>query len=281
MLEWIRRHPVLSYCLMVLLPVHLVLWPLRLGGVSVETLELLTVPMGFLPTASAVIVTLIVEGPAGVRQLFLRVWRPRPAFLWIALSLTLFLMLAVLAMTGRYLYSGISPLAAYWTIYGRLEFLLLLPVVLLLPGISEEFGWRGFMQTRLQRQVPGGVACFLVGLTWSGWHAMDFLVDSWPNGPGYWAGFTAYVTGGSMLIGWLFTRSGGNVGIAILAHFGANFVAIYTSVWDLYDGRPVSAFLFVGLIWLVSLLVVWLDPRMRRAEPDGMSERLEPGEDLP
>ena len=128
--------------------------------------------------------------------------------------------------------------------------------------------------------MPVVAASILVGLTWGGWHAMDFLMNNWTNGPGYWAGFAVYISGTSMVIGWLFMRSGGNIGIAILAHFGANIVNFFTPMWEDYDGSLLPAFLFIGSLWGTGLLLVLLDPRMRRAEKDFASERLESGEDL-
>jgi membrane protease YdiL (CAAX protease family) len=37
--------------------------------------------------------------------------------------------------------------------------------------LFEEFGWRGFLQARLQQVMPPWVAAICVGVLWAAWHA--------------------------------------------------------------------------------------------------------------
>ena len=46
----------------------------------------------------------------------------------------------------------------------------------LLSGpLSEEFGWRGFLQPRVQEVLPPWAAAICVGIMWAGWHLPLFL----------------------------------------------------------------------------------------------------------
>lgn len=49
--------------------------------------------------------------------------------------------------------------------------------------LFEQFGWRGFLLTRLQRFVAPWIAGICVGVLWAGWHLPLFLVDGWNTGP--------------------------------------------------------------------------------------------------
>jgi membrane protease YdiL (CAAX protease family) len=42
--------------------------------------------------------------------------------------------------------------------------------------LFEEFGWRGFLQPRLQRVLPPWIAAISVGIMWAAWHLPLFLV---------------------------------------------------------------------------------------------------------
>lgn len=52
----------------------------------------------------------------------------------------------------------------------QIVWLFMLPVVTLLPGFGEEFGWRGYMLPRLARQLGMRKAIILHAVIWWGWH---------------------------------------------------------------------------------------------------------------
>lgn len=50
----------------------------------------------------------------------------------------------------------------------------------LLSGpVSEQFGWRGFLQPRSQEILPPWAAAVCVGIMWAGWHLPLFFVQGW------------------------------------------------------------------------------------------------------
>ena len=47
--------------------------------------------------------------------------------------------------------------------------------------LFEEFGWRGFLQSRLQRVLPAWLSAVCVGAMWAIWHFPLFLVTGWTS----------------------------------------------------------------------------------------------------
>ncbi len=52
----------------------------------------------------------------------------------------------------------------------KLYLLFLLPLVTLLPGFGEEFGWRGYMLPHMARSMPVRKAVFWHAVIWWAWH---------------------------------------------------------------------------------------------------------------
>ena len=85
--------------------------------------------------------------------------------------------------------------------------------------LFEEFGWRGFLQPRLQELLPPWIAAICVGIMWATWHLPLFLIG--------WGGvsfpvFTLILVGLTALMTTAFNASGGAVVVAILMHSAFN-----------------------------------------------------------
>ena len=50
-------------------------------------------------------------------------------------------------------------------------------VTVVIVGLFEELGWRGFLLPRLQRGQTALVAALLVGLVWLPWHLPELVSD--------------------------------------------------------------------------------------------------------
>ena len=86
--------------------------------------------------------------------------------------------------------------------------------------LFEEFGWRGFLQTRLQDAVPSWIAAISVGAMWAAWHWPLFLVHGFTSvSP---AVFFVILIGLSMVMAFGFNASGKVVIAAILMHSAFN-----------------------------------------------------------
>ncbi|HEY4048920.1 MAG TPA: CPBP family intramembrane glutamic endopeptidase [Acidobacteriaceae bacterium] len=85
--------------------------------------------------------------------------------------------------------------------------------------LFEEFGWRGFLQSRLQRTLPPWIAAVLTGMLWATWHLPLFLVG--------WGGvsfplFLLITVSISLIMALAFNASGQVILVAILMHSALN-----------------------------------------------------------
>ncbi|GAB4558548.1 MAG: hypothetical protein Tsb0020_03600 [Haliangiales bacterium] len=99
----------------------------------------------------------------------------------------------------------------------------------LVASFGEELGWRGFAYSRLvdrwERTSPAlGVvwANLSLGLLWALWHLPTAFFPGAGGIDGTFARYVALVVGMSVLIGWVFERSGRRTMIAVIAHMGIN-----------------------------------------------------------
>jgi membrane protease YdiL (CAAX protease family) len=91
---------------------------------------------------------------------------------------------------------------------------------LLAGPLFEEFGWRGFLQSRLQRLMPAWIAATLVGALWTGWHLPLFLLQGWTTASP--SAYLLILVGVSLVVAFGFNSSGRSVLAAILMHSAFN-----------------------------------------------------------
>jgi membrane protease YdiL (CAAX protease family) len=89
----------------------------------------------------------------------------------------------------------------------------------LLPGIREELGWRGFLQPRLIRSgFSLWFAMIITGAIWGLWHAPVMMRGQYPGHPYLGAFLTVpYCVLLAIIFGWLRIGSG-SVWVAAVAH---------------------------------------------------------------
>jgi membrane protease YdiL (CAAX protease family) len=85
--------------------------------------------------------------------------------------------------------------------------------------LFEEFGWRGFLQSRLQLSLRPWSSAIVVGVMWAVWHLPFFILG--------WGGvtfqlFLIILIGVSVIIAFAFNASGESVLVAILMHSAFN-----------------------------------------------------------
>ena len=85
--------------------------------------------------------------------------------------------------------------------------------------LFEEFGWRGFLQVRLQAMMPPWIAGTCVGVMWALWHAPLFFLSWSSSSP---ATYIFILVGLSILMAYAFNSSGSAVVVAILMHSAFN-----------------------------------------------------------
>jgi len=143
---------------------------------------------------------------------------------------------------------------------------------------GEEFGWRGYMLTRLIRaRVPFPLVTS--GLIWGLWHTPLIVSGQYATGPNHLlsAGmFVLSIVGAGVLIGWLRLYSG-SVWPAVLAHGSWNVVIQGVFDQSTSGAEPGGAAAFwIGesgvLVIAVLLLSAILVTRLARVSPRAIPE---------
>jgi uncharacterized protein len=207
----------------------------------------------------AVIVTAVVGGRAGVRDLARRALRWRVPLRWYAVSL-LALPAAVLLLAP--VLWGTPPLAALAENWPLLitSFLPTLAFMIVLNNVAEEVAWTGFLFARLQERHAPLRAALLVSVPFCGWHFVGFARDTGSVLTG--AALTAYLllplVATRIVVGWLYNASGASVLVVGLFHAAHNATVNPTGLGVAVLELPQGEVLFVAgvLVMLVAVVLV-------------------------
>jgi uncharacterized protein len=167
------------------------------------------------PGASGLMLTAMLDGRAGLHDLWLRItlWRVSPPWYAIALLTAPVTMLLVLWPLSAFVDPAFAP-----------QFHPALFVIGLVAGMCEEIGWTGFATPRLLQRHNVLIAGFLIGLPWAIWHA---LADATGNidamGVGWFGWFAVFwlatLPAYRILMTWVYANTS-SVLLAILMHAG-------------------------------------------------------------
>jgi membrane protease YdiL (CAAX protease family) len=163
------------------------------------------------PLLAAVLCSAL-AGRRSLRALLLRIVRWRIGWRWwlvtVSPLIALLAVLGVLWVTGSGLpawsaFARFSGLPASWGVLG------VAAAVVLVNGIGEETGWRGYLQPALQRRLGPLAATAVVAAVWAVWHAPQFfLVRSYEDFPiAMLPVFVVGLAGGSVVLTWLFNHT--------------------------------------------------------------------------
>jgi membrane protease YdiL (CAAX protease family) len=177
---FITRHPVLTYfALAFALSWGAVL--IVVGGVpgpktqSEELLPFALLAMYIGPSVAGLLLTALVAGRAGLRELLSRLLRWRVGARWYAVALLTAPLSVTVALFALWLRSP-AFLPGILTTSDKMSPLLFGLVAGLATGFFEELGWTGFALPRLRRRYGVLTTGLIVGLLWGAWH---FLVNVW------------------------------------------------------------------------------------------------------
>ena len=212
------------------------------------------------PALSAVVVTALVDGRDGLRDLGARMLRWRVGWRWWSAVLAAAL-LVPLAWAGIALTGGDVPDPAGLASYSGApasSVAVTLVYVLVVNGLGEETGWRGFLADRLLRRHGMLLTAVLVWVWWALWHLPLFWVVEDFRGMG-WAvlGWLVGLLAGSVLLTWLYRGSGRSILLVAAWHTVFN-VATAT---DATAGTPAAV--ASTLVIVVALVIAWRDRRER------------------
>jgi len=208
---------------------------------------------GFAPTVVAIVFTGIFEGKTGLRSLFRRAVQFRIGFRWYgAIVLIVFLGTA-------------GKLVVHSLCGGRFDFSLFLVqlpsfVPLLVAGpISEEFGWRGYLLSKLQQRWSALHSSMFVGLVWGFWHLPLFYIVGTSQHELHlpFIGFLVSLVAVSIIMTWLNNNTSGSIWTAVLFHwlhtYSSQVVSTGVTRSTAYDWLEYSPYILLALI----VVLIW------------------------
>jgi membrane protease YdiL (CAAX protease family) len=136
-------------------------------------------------------------------------------------------------------------------------------IVILLISLGEEFGWRGFALPRLQERFSALNASLVLGLVRGFWHFPGFLVGAGVPLNMPFGVFLLWIILATILITWVYNNTGGSILSAILMHSAANATFNYLPLLPEFVGQMTTFVIFLGLIFVVTLVVIALNGAKR------------------
>ena len=203
----------------------------------------------FAPTAAALIIVALGWGGKGLRKLFdrLRFWREgvtwRQGMMVYTTLFAVYLAIVAFLLIVLVLREPDSGLTQMLQRYGNTPFAIF-GFMIIAPflgpgGLLEELGWRGFMfPLMVQKLANPLLACVVIGVLWGLWHFPREIPSIASGNPallkgGSWGGFALnqlqFVAGtivASVLIAYVYFKTGGSVWAAILTHNIGNEFAV-------------------------------------------------------
>nr|WP_282600251.1 CPBP family intramembrane glutamic endopeptidase [Patulibacter sp. SYSU D01012] len=133
-------------------------------------------------------------------------------------------------------------------------------LAVLLNGVGEETGWRGWLLPRLRRRHGAVPATLLLTVAWAAWHAPFFaLLTSYGDfGVVQLPGFVLGLAAGALVLTWLWERTGGSLLAVALWHAAYNL----TVATDAGAGVVAAAVTTVVMVGALAVL-----PALRRRGP--------------
>ncbi len=219
-----------------------------------QALVYLLFTFGAGPLFAALIVTGIVEGKAGLKDLWRRSTLWKVPLKWYLAALGIPLILSVVSLGLGALSSG-----------GQLDYAAKLPVgsffpfflyMLVFTGIAEEPGWRGFALPRLQSRHDAVKSSWILGVLWGVWHFPFIIYYNLGAGPAplivSLIGLTFGIVGWTIVNTWLYNNTE-SVWIMILLHGWGNTVHSYLV---LSTNNMLAQTVYGMLPWVIAIILI-------------------------
>ncbi len=264
--SYLVRHPMLSYYLMscaFFWTLLILFGAIVVGALRVDvnaqpwTIWIVTILGSWMPSLSAAIVVRATQGPEAVADLFVRLVRFKLPARWYLASL-IPLGVVALAVLG-YRLSGGAPEGSTPLTFSTWFYLL---VINLLTGpTGEEPGWRGFALPRLLERYSPLKAGLVLGLMWSFWHLMLWLVASGYTGItllAYILAFTVTIVALNLLMVWIYRYVPDSLVPMVIAHFAFNFGVGLIFPGALGLGARLPLFGWLAGVFSLIAVIVWI-----------------------
>lgn len=274
----IRRHPLVAFFVFA----YLITWTFQLAGIGLakshgmrlsnetnflyfvdlislrlpakQALPYVLFTLGAGPLFSAILVTGVTEGKAGLKRLWQQSTKWKVNWKWYAVTFSLPLLLSLVSV-------GVGSLSTG----GKLDYSFKLPLSSFIPfflymlvftGITEEPGWRGFALPRLQSRYNAEKSSWILGILWGVWHFPFIIYYNHALGvvPLLFSflGLTLGIVGWTIVNTWLYNNTQ-SVWIMILLHGWGNAVQSYLV---LSSDNYAAQTLYGILPWVIALVLL-------------------------
>lgn len=257
LLAWVKRHEVIAYSILAYVVSWVLVAPLVTDGLGLTSWHISTLwhALGALgPLVAAFVVTTLVSGRAGVRQLVASMGRWRVGVGWVLVAvLSPFGMFALAAVMLRLVGQPWPDLSLLANQFGNPTWLFGAFLAAAVYGLGEEPGWRGFALPRLQRRHSALVASLVVGGIWAAWH-IPFFAYRYQLGGVDLLFFVLGVLAGSIWLTSLYNSTGGSVLMVMLWHVTWNMAnamaaAVSGGIVALLTVQVIVAAVVIPLVW--------------------------------
>jgi membrane protease YdiL (CAAX protease family) len=175
------------------------------------------------PGLSAMILSLLIAGKAGLRTLFrpIRIWRVGALWYLFVLLYPAALKLAAYGIDtalGRSYRLTFMPITHY---FSPQQAMIMVPAAFIAAvpnALGEELGWRGFALPRLQEKLNALGASVVLGILWGIWHIPMWVMTSGTTGIHELASMLN-IAGAAILFTWVYNGTRGSLLLAWLFHF--------------------------------------------------------------
>jgi uncharacterized protein len=221
------------------------------------------------PTVAGILLTSLISGRAGLRELLARLLRWRVGVRWYAVALLTAPLLATAVPLALSLFSR-EFLPAIFTTDDLAAPLLSGIAAGLMVGLFEEFGWTGFAIPRMRQRYGVLTTGLVVGVLWGAWHfPMFWETDSFSGVLPFailvvrlFSWLPAY----RVLMVWVYDHTESLL-VAVLMHVSLTASMIITAPLALAGASLLASILVGAAVWWIVVAAIMLANRGQIARP--------------
>ena len=196
------------------------------------------------PSLAGIVVTAIFYGKDGLKRFFGRL-NFKAGLKWFWPLLGFFL---AIGLVGRFIGSAVTGIEFDPKFWGWAWVAQVMVMQLLIAGMGEEFGWRGFALQRLQHIMTPLKATLVIAFFHLLWHAPTYwLGQGIHNVPAIWMVF--FLLPWTILFTWAYNKSNGSILVSIFFHATMGATLSYTAFLPSERVVPLSPEL-ITMTWL-------------------------------
>jgi membrane protease YdiL (CAAX protease family) len=236
------------------------------GIVNYKVPVFITIIAGYGPALSAIIITRLTSGMAGVKNLFGRVIQWRAGLRWYAIVLLLPPAITIAAqLLHQLLGNGSEKLLPFQLLNlgppgtpVSVQILLLAIVFIIgFDGFGEELGWRGFALPRLLEKYSALTASLVLGAIWAIWHLPYAMTVGTSMSEHHFLYFVPGIIASSILSTWIYNNTNGSILMVILFHATGNLSYMVLPVF--FHGVGSVGILTTVIQWVIVIAVLLVE----------------------